>query len=1550
MPPKRKDLSESPKELPPSKRSRGVTARKESIARSTPKKKPKKSRKKKQSAAETLYSARTILEENETQYRIDWEPDPVTKKPYEPTWEPKEFANQDLIDDWNLQKEKQRASAASTPVAGASRIRNRNRRTIPDSPSEGDSDEFEEAEAEADIDSPLFVPQDREKSASVSHSRNGEPFVQVSQRSNFDADQSEPFSQLSCSETRVPASSPPRLTLQPNQPPKSSLGTFIAETQQSLPNSDSFEPSTQQESAQHTTETTTSGSAPANSTIDEISQWQPQLENTLQVPETEPIEEQSSPVVEQGPAQSDPIESVSQSFSSVSSPPPKEPSEKTSTQSQTQSGQTQSVAESHSTNEVQADSASQRQVLQSSHEEESLQQQEDSHPDEGLTQQQTSLFDEDLVQQQPSVQDDNLQPQESSFPDKGIPQQQTSLPDKDLEQQHTSAQDDNLQGQHSSVQDEEPQLQHSGAQDESLPQQDLSAQDESLQRQHSSAQDESLQHQTSSAQDENLLQQHSGVQDESLQQQHSSVQDENLQQQHSGVQDESLHQQHSGVQDESLQQQQSHLQEEVLQQKISCGQHPSQDTSTVDPSNVHTETQESVAQHQGDTGRNTVVSEEHASPNPSSEIPDAQVESSTQSQEANLADVAVLFPSSLLDSTPSETRAPQSANEPAGRIQANPEEGSGSSALDHVPTSGQGEQSISIQSPQVPDPLSTESVLPAPKNTTAALAHSLRRVFGGSPITTERPTTASSTHSLGFAASPRFRQLQAKQSGNSSSPVPSPPSQSIVWPDLVLSPKSPSQSNMSDRPRRSIESGGGATPSKLADSTQKRMKDLRAEREAKRRLPAAASLAGGTRSPSTIPSQPAQSTKLPEKLSLAGVALASQAGEAVSSPATPSLQPEVIESATQEVQGPPLSHMEFIVPLGVLSGSALANNHRDCILHQKKLISDFTNTDNEWSDGSPIIEEAQALVTKLKNVATHIDLLIPETTSQPHLDVQPSSRIIWDRQVSPKFNFLVEFLDAVRDHDIHVVLLADNTKKLLDLTEKIIESHNLNYTRPGNLGKSDPSKSKGSCMITLIPTNREGIRPIHKKKPADILIALDDSVDPENADVKVLRQHLTDANQLAPLVSPIVTYSIEHIQKCVTKPLRPVDTLKVVLGCVSQLRVQFGKLGGGYPDTKETAKEVARYVESRRMGETNTPWPLENIVMVDEMNGWISSQSTTSQSRVASPASTGVREASVTASKRHMSSDIDTALRKKPRVASPPAASASANDVTHVSETVIAPSPQVALNQKLNSQSLQRIRLLEENNKDISEKLDEAMTRTENDSEKMRKMARELRETKELLRVKDERLEGNAKRVEAVEGRLEAEKAAHNVTTAKLEAAQQSNLSSQDPLVAEVQSLQKKLDEAEEMIAKADERAAKAEKRTKSEQEQTEYIRGLYQEARDSAGILGIEHEQLQKSFAKMEKRANEVKIELRKLVLDDTTKATMETNKKLQLVLRDRELLLEKKDNELRTLKNGRGVAGGTRAATPKSPHVGPRGGSRANSPMPGGGRVGALRNAGGP
>ncbi len=70
-------------------------------------------------SSQQLYEINDILDETKTRYLLDWKDDPVTGESFQPTWEPKSYANEEAVADWERQK---KAKAEKTwhrkPAAG----------------------------------------------------------------------------------------------------------------------------------------------------------------------------------------------------------------------------------------------------------------------------------------------------------------------------------------------------------------------------------------------------------------------------------------------------------------------------------------------------------------------------------------------------------------------------------------------------------------------------------------------------------------------------------------------------------------------------------------------------------------------------------------------------------------------------------------------------------------------------------------------------------------------------------------------------------------------------------------------------------------------------------------------------------------------------------------------------------------------------------------------------------------------------------------------------------------------------------------------------------------------------------------------------------------------------------------------------------------------------------------------------------------------------------------------------------------------------------------
>lgn len=174
----------------------------------------------------------------------------------------------------------------------------------------------------------------------------------------------------------------------------------------------------------------------------------------------------------------------------------------------------------------------------------------------------------------------------------------------------------------------------------------------------------------------------------------------------------------------------------------------------------------------------------------------------------------------------------------------------------------------------------------------------------------------------------------------------------------------------------------------------------------------------------------------------------------------------------------------------------------------------------------------------------------------------------------------------------------------------------------------------------------------------------------------------------------------------------------------------------------------------------------------------------------------------------------------------------------------------------------------------------------------------------------------------------------------QLQAARTALLTSTVPEVAELEALRQAKHAAETARRRAEERLAALEK-------DFDFMRAQYQSASSLAAEHAAQSERMAAEVGALTRKAAGEAGRLRELSRGEAAKRDAERVEMLEQTLRDREALLNRKEEEIRLLKQARTAAYGTRAGSvpigARSPRVGPA--SRASSPMHGG-RLGVLRN----
>ncbi|KAJ9652757.1 hypothetical protein H2201_009199, partial [Coniosporium apollinis] len=311
----------------------------------------------------------------------------------------------------------------------------------------------------------------------------------------------------------------------------------------------------------------------------------------------------------------------------------------------------------------------------------------------------------------------------------------------------------------------------------------------------------------------------------------------------------------------------------------------------------------------------------------------------------------------------------------------------------------------------------------------------------------------------------------------SSSPLPPVPSQALDTfasntPALTQTPSemaTPTKTRSGETPGSTPSNSGFRERSKQMRTTvrARHVAIARAEKENSLPVDTAPAAAGfedfvssecATRSPSIVPPNAGHTEiapKGPEHEEPSRLlTLEDAAAEPVSGPPV-IVEPEIVEleepgqpeaSSTRVIlDEPPLGPMEYITPLP-LEGPQ-GDQYRRTIAYYKDLVENSARS--EWNGEDPPTKEVKHFITRIHNVATHVDLENQDALTQQ--GVRPESQAEWDQSCSVKFRFLGRFLDLLCKQDIHVVIFA-RQGRVLDLAETFLRGKHISYHRPDKMG------------------------------------------------------------------------------------------------------------------------------------------------------------------------------------------------------------------------------------------------------------------------------------------------------------------------------------------------------------------------------------------------------------------------------------------------------------------------------------------------------------------
>ena len=265
-----------------------------------------------------------------------------------------------------------------------------------------------------------------------------------------------------------------------------------------------------------------------------------------------------------------------------------------------------------------------------------------------------------------------------------------------------------------------------------------------------------------------------------------------------------------------------------------------------------------------------------------------------------------------------------------------------------------------------------------------------------------------------------------------------------------------------------------------------------------------------------------------------------------------------------------LGPMEFAVSLPM--HSRVRDQYKRAVNLYADEIAKFVK---ESCSNDSLVEPNQKMVDRVNNICIHTDLDNFGTPTQE--DAGPGEVASWAVRCSSKFAFLKHLIDAMRDQDHHISIIAQAGKRL-DTIEAFLKASHVVYDRPDNFSRSSPDNTQGNLQFSLIASGVEGSSAL--PKAASGVIAFDGSFNARDHQITALRRHIFNVDQLSPVIHLLVHSSAEHIERCLPSSMTGLERLRAAVSYVTQTRLDVGVLVEEDPSPEDAAKMVATFIEA----------------------------------------------------------------------------------------------------------------------------------------------------------------------------------------------------------------------------------------------------------------------------------------------------------------------------------------------------------------------------------
>ncbi|KAL1799312.1 hypothetical protein ACET3X_003349 [Alternaria dauci] len=489
-----------------------------------------------------------------------------------------------------------------------------------------------------------------------------------------------------------------------------------------------------------------------------------------------------------------------------------------------------------------------------------------------------------------------------------------------------------------------------------------------------------------------------------------------------------------------------------------------------------------------------------------------------------------------------------------------------------------------------------------------------------------------------------------------------------------------------------------------------------------------------------------------------------------------------------------LADQEFIVPLFVQGRQS--DTYAQYISSKKDLLERFLKDPRSVSP----IEEVENVLCQLRAIETHMDLVFAEAeiedlNGEASL-TQAEHAARFGMENSTKFRFLARLFQDLRHSEPrkHIVLVTErDNETLFRIIQTFCKANLIRYTMPGKDWKVNCKEIDGSLLVTVISGDTSPV--IHAP---DLIICLDGVQDA----TQIRKKNWANSpdRDVVPVIHLVIPRTVGHLERYVASSLDPIERMHTIVASLAHVRPDIGKaIDDRTPRDVECASEVANWIEHISEG---AEWPLPSIGSVKDV---IEYQTQLSQPSTDTPIAERTKrpldEEDLDPAKR---------MRFTPQPQRVSAVEKE-HEVTHVSDSMPGTAARELHSQRGSAPADEAVREEQEAHRAEQRHFRESEAMWDKQQGKHEDLARDYRVQKGKLQTAENRLETLTKLNATLTQRLTTRTAEVRDLSQQLKEQRATDLLSPDAHIAEITKLRKELAEAREEKDKALQNASNAE-------------------------------------------------------------------------------------------------------------------------------------------